>query len=1156
MSLNGDGMDGQDGQDGVHGVVVLENNHGGHGVSATPAEHGHDGHRVFCKLSTTDDGSVHFYAMAHDQLLLDETFPMNQVPVLRWSARGGQGGHGAKGGDGCAGLPGLNGDDATKTQAGTNGLRGGNGGDGGFGSHGANGGNGGTVRILVDERDLYLLMTVDPCEFTPALLRGGKPGRMGQHGLGGVGGPGGKGGRALLYEEAIDPTTAHDLNNQTTSKSSRNLGGGGGNKKNQANAPQLVHIKIPGGKDGQEGEPGYTPDEVLMDGVEGSTGTFHIQVVGHEEAEPYEGRYDLELVDWEIQGKSPMASGECEFGDLLGVHSVVVRNTGRMPLPSSQIVRLLIRDERDPNVNPLLGDACLPEGTVLAAGETCVAQGELPFFAGYPNEVDDPDDFEPLRHTTHFCLQAFQMGPNNGKDKLTSDYSREYRSFHSPNKAIPITYRYPVENKSGLFGVSSLYPTEETMVSLQLDNVGLESLGNGDGHPQRSLGVRFFVNKNYQDVHPSELLFRSIVNDNDDNGACNQQEVDLSGSGKLLDVPTILPGTSHWFRAAVSFREHVPFYSRTALQVDVLIETLPLPEGVEIVNDDELAEERRRSNLPQMSVIQRRQLRLVCEPKYQPNPSSRVVLVTSFATTQAQFESWTKTVLQERWDVPYEVYSLSRYGTLDPFFVLDDAKTTLREAFANKLIILLTEPFFPDPMDDGKKAVHPHQFLLNGCMEQSSGFDPCTKWLVVGGNAQLNRDLLSAHLSIDDPEEGDDFVDVATYQKHVLQRVQGQSAKGRGDDDLPLRRDTIPVPRDGKRAAESLRDWLMQNDPLCQYTIEYTDSDKSKKKKKGNNMLRNAKSSSSSSSSSLTVRRGYCRSQNSVVVVLGRYTMEPKSIKSEAMILSVAEALSLDMRVTLFCEAIRKPLPDATLTALKYAAVSELIREQIVFLDCRMKMNEDLELSFPTIGSFLDSVDVLSLVRDAKRNPTLRKRACRHFSELLARFELVANSKDLRPRFAVMGRGKKKTTKEAMTGIVERLRVQWKPVIDPDLVDRRKKALKEEIKKFLMEDTGKKKLNVRADQRWMQGLNYVHSTENEVTFGIANSSKRLLELDVDDEKDNYKISAPSVRVYSSKSMRQLTKGIRNGINDATAMSGGVQSKRTSTIVSDLFPSQP
>eukprot|EP00540_Astrosyne_radiata_P004184 CAMPEP_0116842254 /NCGR_PEP_ID=MMETSP0418-20121206/11408_1 /TAXON_ID=1158023 /ORGANISM="Astrosyne radiata, Strain 13vi08-1A" /LENGTH=280 /DNA_ID=CAMNT_0004472831 /DNA_START=104 /DNA_END=947 /DNA_ORIENTATION=- len=277
--------------------------------------------------------------------------------------------------------------------------------------------------------------------------------------------------------------------------------------------------------------------------------------------------------------------------------------------------------------------------------------------------------------------------------------------------------------------------------------------------------------------------------------------------------------------------------------------------------------------------------------------------------------------------------------------------------------------------------------------------------------------------------------------------------------------------------------------------------------------------------------------------------MEPKSIKSPGMLLSVAEAMSRDTRMSVLCDAIRKDLSSATLTAFKYAAVSEFVREQIVFLESGMKMNEDLELSFPTIGSFLDSVEVLSLIRDAKTSDDLKKKRPPNFP-------MVANSKDLRPRFAVMGRSKKKNANEAMLGIVDRLRVQWKPVLDNGFIEERKKSIKEEIRNFLKEDTGKKNLNVRADQRWIQGLNYVHSTENQNAFGIANSSKRLIELDVDYEIENYKIPPPSVRVYSALDMQQLLQEQSLRMARAREVKSAVQSKRRCTILdpeSSIFP---
>ena len=1159
LTINGDGYQGSNGAHGSDGTILLETNHGGHGQDATNPERGENGKDLFVQLSTTDhNAGVRLYAMATEELLLDDVYQLKRAPTLKWSARGGTGGNGANGGNGCSGLPGLNGVDATKDKPGTNGKDGGNGGNAGSGTSGADGGDGGKVRILIEERDLYLLMLVEPCGYTESLLTGGKSGSKGRHGEAGSAGPGGRGGRALVYEEEVAGEEMSTLPSSTAPRrksavaGQSSLSGAGtvatSGSGDNVKETQTIVIKIPGGIDGKDGVKGTTPTDPLVDGKGGDLGTFKIQVVGHEDAEPYQGRYDLELVDWQLQGKSPMAGGECEFGDLLGVHSVVVRNTGKMPTPSSQIIRLLIRDNHDPIVNPLLGDACIPAGTMLPAGETCVSEGELPFFAGYPMEVDDPDDFDPLRHTTHFHLQAYQMGPSNG-NKLTSDFSREYKGFHK-GEGIPITYRYPVENTDGVVGVQSLFPTEETYVLLKLDNVGLESLGGFD-HPdesnQRRVSVRYFVNKApiYNTTSADALHFGKTKMALAEGGELPAETVSLAGNGKLLDIPTIHPGTSFTFRTKVAFDAAVPFYSRSALQVDILIETLPLPDGVEIVHDATAP----KSNLPQMSVIQRRKLELFCEPKYDPQPTNKIVLVTSIATTKDQYENWTKAVFEKSWNVGYETYSVSRYGTLDPNFVLEDGATTLREAFRNKLVVLLTEPFVPDPCLDGESGqpIQPHRMLLHGCMEQSSGFEPSTKWLVVGGNADMHRDLLEGHLSVDEPDERDaEFNDVYAFQKHVQHRVQEESALGRGGEHLPIRQDSIlvdlPQGSEAKklsRVAESLSEWLQQHDPLCQYTVEYEEDAFEEGKKK---LMRKR------SLGTLRVRRGYCRSQNSVVVVLGKYAMERKSIQSEAMLMSMAEAVSHDMRVTLFCDAIRAGLPQATLTALKYAAVSDLIREQVIFLECRMKMNEDLELSFPTIGSFLDNVDVLSLIRDCKMSIALKTKARQEFSDLLARFELVANSKDLRPRFAVMGRGKKKTTHEAMLGIVDRLRTQWKTVLDNASIEARKKALKEETKAFLKEDTGKKNLNVRADQRWIQGLNYVHSTENEVAFGIANSSKRLIELDVDSEKDNYKISAPSVRVYSSSAMRKVFANQHRRMDRATQIAEAVRSKRAASIL--------
>jgi hypothetical protein len=953
------------------------------------------------------------------------------------------------------------------------------GGDAGEGTNGANGGNAGSMTIVVESKDAFLLMAIEPCCFDTKALKGGLPGNEGSHGRCGKGAPGGKGGKEYAYDDSAQVSP-------------------GKTKK--------VRVRVPGGADGAVGVEGHSPAWAPISGRKGEPGTFKIKVIGEEQM--YDGRYNISFSGLELRGRNPMDGAYCEFGDVISTSRIRVKNTGGMPIPPAQWIAFNIKDTGDPNVNPMLtSKASIPSGSYLEPGDEWESDGVLQFFSGFPNEIPNPDDFDPIIQSTAFTLQAFQWGPVDRKDQTPFKY--EYEHFH-PGPGYEIKLRYPVENRAGLIGVSSLYPGEETLLKLQIDNVGLESLGGFSSistTKNRRLAARFVLNDSVEyDLFPQNINFHTRSH------GMQNRKVDLSGHGKILDLPELPPGSSYDFTARMSLKQDVKYYSRTALQVDILITSLPLPRGIEVDHD-----------LPQMSVVQRRKFEVVCEPKYEPVDSASVVLVTSFATSQKQYETWINDVLTKPMELAFETYSVSRYGTLDPSFVVENGKT-LKENFSGKLVIVLNDKFLIDHRD--KAGIYPVQLLAGGCMSQNSGFDPTTKWLIVGsGSPALIRDLLESHLATEAPTVTE-HTDVARFQKVLQQEVLERAMTGHGSSGVDLREDVINVALPaGEKAAKALEkvatklcEWLRTTDPLCQYSVEYEgdkgDSSDSPSSKKG--------LWSRATTGTLNVRRGYCRTLNSAVVVTGQYTHLPKSIMNKGILLSLAEAMSQEMRVCLLCEAIRKSLPAEVMTAFKFAAVSDMIRDLVTFISCDMKLTEDLELSFPAIGVFLESVEVLSLLRDCKSDPELRGRTSLEFSEMFARFELVSRSKDLRPRFTLTTSRKKKTVLEAMAEIVERLRLQWKFVLDADQVEVHKKDLKAEIKEFLKEDIGEgKSVNVRADQRWRQGLNYVHSTENQKQFGLPNQSKRLIELDFDGEAENYKILPPAVRAYSSETMHKL-----------------------------------
>ena len=1147
-----DGVDGKDGVDGFHGSSSPNSTqhwHGTDGSNATIPEPGKDGLDITLTLSTLDEGDetngpkkVKVYATTTPRstqekegdgvsLVWNEVYKLDSVPTIQWSTIGGNGGKGARGGHGSNGAPGANGMDARPPDIpGTDGTHGGNGGKGGVGSSGAKAGNGGNMKVKVNEKDMYLLSLLDPCTFKTSLLSGGKGGKMGKHGPGGVGGLGGKGGKSISIATDED-------------------------KKKK--------IVIPGGKDGMSGADGLTPVWELDDGEDGTLGTFSIEMIQGTQSQFFDGRYNLLFENLEFEGSFPMADpSECEFGDVISIQNIKVKNTGQMPLPKYQEVHFCIEDAGNPNINPLISrrDAFLPAGKSCGPGEYATSEGELKFFAGFPGEVDDEYDFDPLKQVAQFHIQAFQYGPihPNGKER-TSDFKKEYKDFHtgdgstvtlsfspgvansvrSKEEGVQLTLRYPIENRDGLVAARSLCPGERASVSFNLTNVSARTLGGYDArvgkeNPRR-VAVRYFYLRSTMYDLPSDFVHCCV-----DQGKVDGPVIDLVKHPKLLDVPAIGPGESHDFKILLSIDEEVTPYCRMALIVDVFIETLPLPKGIQIEQENFDTD----AHTPPMSVVQRRKLEFICEPKYEHRDEAKFVLVTSYGTTRAQFETWTEHIFTNTLNLEYEVYSLSRYGSLDPAFVVENGKS-LREAFRDKVVVVLIETFKLNAKD--KDDICPLELLPNGCMQQTSGYEPSTRWLIVGVNETLTKNLLERHL-LASPEEGGDFPDVSSYQKHIQKVIEDRAARGRERDDLPIRVDTVNISlmtsKDIKaaqkvcRAAESLAEFLKNVDPLNQYTIEYVDHD----------FATQTKGIIKRKQTYLEVRRGFCRSLDSAICVTGKYCAEPKQIKTNGMIMSIAEAMSRESRVGFLAEAIRKAMPDKVLTAFKYACVSEMIREANVFLQSEMKMNDDLELSFPSIGALLDSVELLSLIRDCKASEVLKQKASDELTDLLARLELVANSKDLRPRFPLVGVGKKKTTLEAMTEIVARLRVQWKSVISNTRVDEIKKTLKVEIKEYLQEDAGKKVVNYRSDNRWIQGLSYIHSTDNEASFGISNASRRLIEFDLVEPLDHYKIPSPSVRVYSSHEMKALRDEVVRGRDRCHQLADKILLQRQSSIV--------
>jgi len=299
------------------------------------------------------------------------------------------------------------------------------------------------------------------------------------------------------------------------------------------------------------------------------------------------------------------------------------------------------------------------------------------------------------------------------------------------------------------------------------------------------------------------------------------------------------------------------------------------------------------------------------------------------------------------------------------------------------------------------------------------------------------------------------------------------------------------------------------------------------------------------------VHQGFSRTRNSALIVSalpGRNTSNPRVIDSSAMLMAIAQAMSRETRVLEYCKAFEKDIPDRDKVLLSYrtAVVTDLIREVSIFLDGKMEVNEDIELSFPSMGTFLDNVEVVALMRKTRAsvNEDFKLRVQNEFNALSASFAAVAHSKDLRPRFAMFGKNKKTkaSTHDALTIIDDRLRKQWKSILDDSVVESNRKVIKESVRRFLMVDAGKN-ANVRADKRWIQGLNHVHSLKNTQSFGPETVRiSRLVELDCTEDEQS-KIPGVSVRMFGADCKASWLRHQEEKGNSMSAVFAHIHQKR-------------
>ena len=700
------GAHGVDGHDGSNGTFAGQDGRdGGNASSATPGEAGGSCDVTLGSWITTPqlpDGALLVQGVAQplgrQPSRLDRNLTADTLGFIRVQSSGGAGGHGGNGGDGGHGARGSSGRDATRYSNGGDGGPGGDGGDGGHGSNGAQGGNGGRCRVTAAEEDMFLFMAVASSQSPSELVQGGKGGKRGLHGSGGAGGSGGSGGSSYSWTESESYT---DSNGNTQTRT--------------------THHSNSGGSSGRSGSRGWSPSTPLHDGRDGAPGVFELRVAMQDgQILTYPNRYDLELRDFELfEDDFEDVDGIFEFGEVVHVKHLLLRNRGAMPTPPHQRIRLVLQPGSW--AHPIPTDELFIQESIPPGGEVSV-EGSLRFMIARPliEEAGEPliirEEIQPV---------ALQLGPQiEGTPERQNLYQRRYTNV---TLTRTLEARFPVENRSGLVGLRSLAPGERTRLVFDICNVSHKPIGH-EADRERKVGVQIELIGG--DVGVESLVLYDM----------DGEEIELGGemdgfAGYFQLVPNINAHTVVHPGAMFGFKDDVEAYVGATLRASLWIEEFGEP-GV-------------------WRLAQRREATFRAEPAYRYRPDSRIILVTNNNTTREGYLAWVE-LLEQQLGLGVDHWSLARYGHFDQQRDLDDG-TNLKVHLEDKVALVLNQHFQPRGTDDSDL---PTDYVLGRDFREGATANN-THMFVVGSPQFEARQLLEP--TSDMRRGGDDFPDFSRF---------------------------------------------------------------------------------------------------------------------------------------------------------------------------------------------------------------------------------------------------------------------------------------------------------------------------------------------------------------------------------------------------------
>lgn len=719
LQFRADGAAGQRGVDGADGSDGWSSGaDGGAGEHAGPATRGADAGVVEVLLVSHAADEALGWGRGHisGRPKAAHEVALGALGRVTVSARGGRGGDGGRGGAGGAGAKGRSGSDATRYSRGTSGGSGGDGGPGGLGTSGADGGSGGKITLRMDARDSYLLMAVEGAEAPAPLVVGGPGGAAGAHGPGGRGGPGGDGGSSYSWTETESYT---DSNGNTQTRT--------------------THHSNPGGSDGYSGSSGRTPLDPLYSGATGRAGRFEIAVVG-EGGGSYGARYDLEIVDFRlVEDSAEDVDGIFEFGEVVHVVGLRLRNVGAMPTPSAQRLRLTLRRGSWVLAS---SDELFVEGAI-GVGEDREVAGTLRFHiaqvvvdtAGEPFVAREPvsvvvQQLGPEREARgERAVAGYQPGPDvRGRFEFARVYERAVLTRE-------LVAQFPVENRAGIVCLRSLGPGERSKLMFEIHNISNRAIGRGT---ERARRVGLQIELLASDVSAEHVLLWDAAGAPVALGAATE-----GFSGLFMEVEEIAAGGVFRFQGRIGLAEEVKPYVGANIRATIWIED--------------------RHTGAAWRVVQRRDFVLRSEPAYAYRPESKVLLVTNNNTSQVAFLAW-KQLLEAELGLPFDHWSMSRYGHFDQRMELDDG-TSLRVHLEDRMTLVLNQPFHARSDD---QTDLPTDYMLGRDFREGATNNG-THFMVMGSDKFQMESWLQP--TSEDRTGGNNFPDVKTFIKRERQAL-------------------------------------------------------------------------------------------------------------------------------------------------------------------------------------------------------------------------------------------------------------------------------------------------------------------------------------------------------------------------------------------------